>query len=345
MTKILFIDDGVEFDSKIFREKPLGGAEVAFVNLVESLAKTGFEVVVYNNCINQGKINSVFWKKIDKNLFKETFDTLVINRGDKYLDFKKECKNRIFWIHNPAKYLLKFRYLSKLFFNNTKIVFSSKYHLKTYPWWAPAEEKIVIPYGIDNNLLKKKKTNYLKNKHAIFTSNPMRGLDWVLDNWEKEIHPACKNSKLFIYAGFQTYGKFGKKHSKNIKKILKKANSLKDKGVVLNQPVKRKELFNRIKKSRVFIYKGSEDETFCMAVAESLVSGVPAVVGDYGCLNERVINNKTGFVCKNDVEFYSNTINLLKDDDLWKRMSKECQEKKNYYSWNEVAEKWKKILI
>ena len=132
MTKILFIDDGVEFDSKIFREKPLGGAEVAFVNLVESLAKTGFEVVVYNNCINQGKINSVFWKKIDKNLFKETFDTLVINRGDKYLDFKKECKNRIFWIHNPARYLMKYRYLSKLFFNKFKIVFSSNYHLSTY---------------------------------------------------------------------------------------------------------------------------------------------------------------------------------------------------------------------
>ncbi len=327
MSKILFIDDGVQFDSKIFRQKPLGGAEVAFVNLVENLAKIGFEVVVYNNCKNQGKINSVNWKKIDNELFKENFDILVINRGDKYLDFKKECKRRIFWIHNPARYLLKYRYLSKLLLNKTKIIFSSQYHLKTYPRWAPAQERIVIPYGVDNDLLKENKSNYLKNKDAIFTSNPMRGLEWVLENWEKKIYPVCKSSKLFIYSGFQTYGNFGKKHSKNIKQILQKARSLEDKGVVLNQPLKRQELFKRIKKSRVFIYKGSTDETFCMAVAESIICGIPAVVGDYGCLNERVINQKTGFVCKNDVEFCSNTINLLKDDNLWKRMNKECKKK------------------
>ena len=345
MSKILFIDDGVQFDSKIFREKPLGGAEVAFVNLVENLAKIGFEVVVYNNCINQGKINSVNWKKLGKDLFKENFDTLIINRGDKYLDFKKECKKRIFWIHNPAKYLLKYRYLSKLFFNGTKIVFSSKYHLKTYPWWAPARQRLIIPYGIDENLLKKNKSNYSNNQHAIFTSNPMRGLDWILNGWEKKIHPSCKNSKLYVYSGFQTYGKFGKKHSKSIKEILDRALSLKKKGVILKQPLKRKELFKKIEKSRVFIYQGSKDETFCMAVAESQVSGIPAVVGDFGCLNERVINNKTGFVCKNDVEFCLNTINLLKDDNLWKRMNKECKKKKGYYTWKEIAKKWKKILI
>ena len=37
MTKILFIDNGIEFDSKTLREKPYGGAEVAFVSLVENL--------------------------------------------------------------------------------------------------------------------------------------------------------------------------------------------------------------------------------------------------------------------------------------------------------------------
>ena len=34
--------------------------------------------------------------------------------------------------------------------------------------------------------------------------------------FEKKIHPSCKNSKLYVYSGFQTYGKFGKKHSKSL---------------------------------------------------------------------------------------------------------------------------------
>ena len=54
MTKLLFVDNGIEFDSTLVREKPFGGAEVAFVSLVEELAKLNFEVKIFNNCVNQG---------------------------------------------------------------------------------------------------------------------------------------------------------------------------------------------------------------------------------------------------------------------------------------------------
>ena len=116
MTKLLFVDNGIEFDSILLKKRPFGGAEVAFVSLVEALAKLNYEVFVYNNCLNEGKINGVKWRKLDSRIFEEKFDVLIVNRGDKFLNFKKECKRRIFWIHNPAKYLLKYRYLSKLFF-------------------------------------------------------------------------------------------------------------------------------------------------------------------------------------------------------------------------------------
>ena len=171
MTKILFIDNGIEFDSVLFREKALGGAEVAFVSLVEELAKLDLEVIVYNNCKNQGRVKNVEWRKLSEKVSKEKFDVLVVNRGDKYLNFRKECKKRFFWIHNPAKYLLKFRYLSKLFFNDFNVIFSSDYHKDTYPIWAPKVNKIVIPYGIDNNILKEEKKKVPKSI-AIFTCNP-----------------------------------------------------------------------------------------------------------------------------------------------------------------------------
>ena len=181
MTKILFIDNGVEFDSILFREKPLGGAEVAFVSLVEELAKLNLEVVVHNNCKNQGFINNVKWERLSDKVNNEKFDVLVVNRGDKFLNFRKDCKKRFFWIHNPARYLMKFRYLSKLFLNKFKIIFSSQYHESTYPLWAPSAERIIIPYGIDNKILKNKKYK-APSASAIFTSNPLRDLDWLLEN-------------------------------------------------------------------------------------------------------------------------------------------------------------------
>ena len=166
----------------------------------------------------------------------------------------------------------------------------------------------------------------------------------VVGSMGKKIFPDSKGAKLNIFSGFETYGDFGKKHSERISRILSKAKSLKKKGVVINKPIERKTLFKKIESSRVFIYKGSDDETFCMAVAESQMLGIPAVVGDYGCLKERVVNNKTGFVCKNDEEFCLNTIKILNNDKLWKKMNKHLRKRKNYFKWSEIAKKWLKII-
>ena len=119
-----------------------------------------------------------------------------------------------------------------------------------------------------------------------------------------------------------------------------KARSLKNKGVLLRDPVNRKKLFKKIESSRVFLYKGSKDETFCMALAESQLLGVPAIVCDFGCMNERVINNKTGYVCKNDSEFCSRTVDLLQNDRLWSKMNKESLKKKKTIS---IGMKWQKM--
>ena len=342
MTKLLFVDNGIEFDSLLLRKKPYGGAEVAFVSLVESLAKLNYDVCVYNNCQNKGLINGVSWNRLNSKINKEKFDVLIVNRGDKFLNFKKSCKRRIFWIHNPAKYILKYRYLSKILFNKCKIVFSSKYHMKTYPWWAPAKDRVIIPYGVKKQNIKKKHT--APKPIAIFSSNPTRDLDWVLNEWEKKIFPEVSNSRIELYTGSQTYGKFGLKHKEKIEPILKYARSLTKKGVFLKEPVTKKVLFRNLKNSRVLIYKGTDDETFCMAVAEAQTHGIPVVVCNFGSLSERVKNYETGFVCDNESEFSVKTIKLLKDDKTWMRMHNNLIKNNNHDDWSEVAKKWQKII-
>ena len=249
---------------------------------------------------------------------------------------------RIFWIHNPAHYLLKYRYLSKLLFNKFKIVFSSNYHYSTYPKWAPALEKIIIPYGVKKELYVKK--NKPPKPISIFTSNPMRGLDWLLEKWEKDIFPHVPEARLNLFTGLETYGKFGLKHEKTINKILSLVQNAKKKRVFLSPPTNRNQLKKQILKSRVLLYRGSNDETFCMAVAEAQVLGVPAVVCNFGSLKERVKNNHTGYVCENDEDFSLKTIKLLKDDKTWMRMHKNLIKNNNHENWMEVAKRWQKII-
>ena len=44
---------------------------------------------------------------------------------------------------------------------------------------------------------------------AIFTSNPLRGLDWLLDLWARRIHPALPQAELHLYCGPSVYGAVG----------------------------------------------------------------------------------------------------------------------------------------
>ena len=281
------------------------------------------------------KLN-VFWKKLDKNIYQEDFDILIVNRGDKFLNFKPSCKKRFFWIHNPAKYLLKYRYLSKLILNKFIIIFSSEYHLKTYPRWAPAKDRVIIPYGVENYFFAKKKNRRIAPKpNAIFTSNPLRGLDWLLEIWEKKILPNVNGAKLNLYSGTSNYGSFGKKH---FFKVLKK------KGVSIYKPIEREQLFKKIKESRIFLYAGSDEETFCMSAAESQMLSTPGVVKNFGCMHDRIINGKTGYVCDTDQDFYKKSIKLLSDDKLWERIHSNLINNNHHFSWEKIAKKWEKLI-
>ena len=164
-----------------------------------------------------------------------------------------------------------------------------------------------------------------------------------MENWKLRIFPNTKNAELNLYTGTSTYGSFGKKHSVKSKEILRKAKSLKEFGVNLYKPLK-EDLFKKINQSRIFLYKGTPDETFCMALAEAQVTGIPAVVRDFGSMKERVLNNKTGFVCKTDKEFNTKAIKLLNDDKIWMRMHKNLLINDNHLRWSDVAKKWKKII-
>ena len=64
-----------------------------------------------------------------------------------------------------------------------------------------------------------------------------------------------------------------------------------------------------------------------MALAEAQMVELPSVVMNNGCMNERIINNKTGYVCENDKIFCYKTIKLLNDDILWKNMLKMLSKK------------------
>ncbi len=348
MARIVFADDGIVFDGGTPEKSPLGGVESSVINLAEELAARGHEVLVRNMCIKRLFHKGVDWAPIHgdglyANVPTEA-DLYVANRGDKLIDLMPNAKRTIFWVHNPANFLLKFRYLKKLWKVRPEIIFIGDYHMTTYPDWLPGGDRIVIPYGISDLFRTATPSKQIPKPRAVFTSNPLRSLDWILNQWCELIQPKVSDAELHVFSGSATYGSIGDAKSQAMKKVLVQAQALADKGVVLRGPVPKTQLLEELRKARVILYRGDLNETFCLAVGEAQAMGVPGVVEDLGSMRERIIHGKTGFVVDGENNFSKAACKLLTDDDLWQTQHNEALKFQRHWGWPEAAREFEKLI-
>jgi glycosyltransferase involved in cell wall biosynthesis len=346
MARVVLADDGIEFDGESTASRPLGGAESAVVDLTRALAKRGHEVVVWNKCRSAKVTDGVTWTPIAENgaNIAERADLYIANRGDKLLRLLPEARAVAFWTHNPAGYLLKWRYLWKLWHRRPTIVFIGDYHASTCPGWVPDGGRAVIPYGISDVFLSARPADRPPAPRAIFTSNPLRSLAWLLDLWAHRIHPRVPNAELHVFSGAQTYGAAGDAKAGAMENAMKRARALKASGVVVHAPVPKPRLVEELRASRVMLYRGDPNETFCSAVGEAQAMGVPAVVQRLGSVVERVRDGETGFVTENDSDFVESAIALLTDDSVWQRQHAGALVAGRAWSWANAAEAFERLI-
>ncbi len=347
MALIVLADDGIEFDGDSPRIGPLGGVESSIVNLAEELATRGHDVRVRNMCRRAKKISGVDWAPLildEKYNLPSTSDLYIANRGDKLINLMPNAKRTVFWTHNPAQYVLKWRYLAKLWWSNPAIIFIGNYHASTYPSWAPGGERIVIPYGISREFCKFAPRDDIPPRRAIFTSNPLRSLDWLLRIWVEEIFPHAPDAELHLFTGPSTYGRTGAEKKSQMESILDKARQCSDRGVVLRGAVSKKELIEEFRDARVMLYRGDLNETFCLAVGEAQASGVPAVVQRLGSVVERVIDGETGAITQTDSDFARSALELLTNDDVWMRHHEAALAKQGVWGWEDAAKAFEELI-
>ncbi|MDP6603388.1 MAG: glycosyltransferase family 4 protein [Rhodospirillales bacterium] len=343
MARIIIADDGIRFDGRTVEERPLGGVESAVVYLARALADRGHDIRVYNRCDRPLVHEGVRWTPIEDGV-PDGADLFVANRGDKLIGLVPTARRRVFWIHNPARYLLKARYLSKLWRFKPTIVFIGTYHLSTYPRWAPGGERVVIPYGIPEPFLHAEASHDPPPPRAVFASNPLRSLDWLLDVWAGRIHARVPKAELHLFAGSATYGEVGAAKSAAMDVVLSRARSLSALGVVVRDPVPKPRLIAELRAARAMLYRGDLNETFCSAVGEAQAMGVPAVVQNLGAVAERVIDGETGFVAADETSFADAAGRILLDDALWRRLHEGALAKQRRWGWPEAAAAFESLI-
>ena len=343
MARIVLADDGIRFDGTTLVNRPLGGVETSVILLVRELARRGHEVLVRNACERPLQHEGVEWAPIGDGL-PERADLYIANRGDKLLPLMPLARRTIFWVHNPARYLLKWRYLSKLWRLKPAIIFLGDYHAATYPGWAPDGGRLVIPYGIADEFLDAETASEPPPPRAVFTSNPLRSLDWLLDLWAKRIRPHVPEAELHLFSGAATYGVVGRAKAAEMEAVLNRARALAASGVVLREPLPKAGLIGELRCARTMLYRGDVNETFCLAVGEAQAMGVPAVVQDLGSVGERVTDDETGTVAADAPSFAAAAVRLLSDDDLWRRQHRAALDRRPGLGWRRAARAFEELI-
>lgn len=332
MKKIVILDEG-DFSFLDEEKKPLGGAQSAFIGLVKGLSELGYKIEVRNQCEEDFLSELISWKKIN---YQETLnaDLYIVNRNAKLLALVPPYKKTLFWLHNRGNYLLKPKNFKFLISKYPTLVFSGKYHRSTFLLW-PFFKNRVIPYGL-NDLFFGRKSERTPPPRAIFSSNPLRSLDWLVDRWI-EIHKRVPEAELHIFSGPSPYGSWGDTVAKKMREVLQYAKQHETTGIILHEPVSKGKLLEEIQKSRIMLYRGDIAETFCLSIAESLEMGVPCVTMNLGSMKERIQHGINGYVLESDKDFVDKAVDLLSSADKWKFLHQNLIKAPVNLSWEYVA--------
>jgi glycosyltransferase involved in cell wall biosynthesis len=341
MASVVMADDGIAFDGAMAETGPLGGAETAFVALAEAFAGRGHRVEARSNCAAPVRHNGVDWAPLANGL-SASCDLYIGNRGHRVIGLSRP-RRRLFWLHNPAGYLRKPRVAWRLAWYRPIVVTTGLYHAATVPGWLVCGGRQIIPYGVLDRF-RYAELREPPPPRAVFTSNPLRSLDWLLDLWVRRIRPSVPDAELHIYAGAAVYGGAVNKDAGAMAIVLARADTLAGHGVRRHAPVGRDALAEVLTQARTMLYRGDPGETFCLALAEAQAMGVPAVVTPLGCVGERVTDGKSGRVAADDDAFVEAAVAVLQDDRVWRQWHQGALATQRGLSWDEVAARYEALI-
>jgi glycosyltransferase involved in cell wall biosynthesis len=324
--KICFLDNSkIQYNSKDIYSNKIRGAENILINLVNEFTKLKHDVIVYNNTPKNEKIDNAYWFNLNSINKSNTFDLVITNNDINLLNLVNS-DNKIAISHSIQtieKFIRKKQFFSYIK-NKPKIVLLSKYHqqkrnifLKLFGSFQTdwAVDDVFLDYDIDITKV---------SKNAIFTSNLDRNGDLLIKLWKEQIFKNNKQNKLFITP----------------KKInLTKYN-------IFNRKFGTKtELAHDLNNSRVMLIPGHKAELFCIAAEEAREMCLPIITLGIGCLNERVIHEKTGFVSKNIKEFINYTNILFNDDNLLLELRKNLLKLRGSKKWSIISKNFLKYAL
>ena len=313
--KIVLANEGPRIEAGAIGQRPLGGVETAVALLAQSFARRGHDLTLHF----EG----------ERNRLPARADLVIATRVPRLFRELPQGR-RVLWLHNPARYLNKPRHAWPLLLARPALVTLGPHHAATVPRW-PGGLRAEIPLAVAPPFdISPPERFTAPPPVAVFTSNPLRGLDELARLW-----PRIGLGELHAYSGAATYGGDARLATRAAP-ILSRVAAVP--GITLFDPLPRPTLLARLTEARCMLYLGDPGETFCLAVAEAQAAGLPCVVMDRGAVAERIEDGLTGIVARSEAEFVEAARSLMRDDALWLRMHRAALARGPGPNWTDVAQ-------
>jgi glycosyltransferase involved in cell wall biosynthesis len=345
MAHVIFADKTGRYDGRDLERRPLGGTESSVIRCARELARRGHKVEVYSNCTSQVLDHGVLWRPLGE-ARPEGCDLFIACQQPELLGFVRKPRRRAIWVLWPVSQLRHYKKIWRSWWYRPIPILMTLYQARTYspllPQWKPL---IVLPLGLPDDIRGRSPLEGLPPRRAIFASNPQRNLRHLVEIWANLILPQVPDAILDVY-GVHNLGPQEDAWAAWEGDVLPPGLPPHVKASVVIHPSQtRSELAQAMRGSRVMLYLGHKAEAFCLSVAEAQALGVPAVVAPTSVLPERVIDNLTGFVRDNDVEFARAAVALLSDDALWRSQHEAALRYQQGISWSEYAGRLESLLL
>ena len=320
--KIYFIEKSIDFNSNDFNSNKIAGSEKTLINITNELSLyKNLEIKVFNQTSKEIKFDNICWLSLNNINSYEAPDYLI-SMSDANLLSYINCSKKFLWSHSVQsieKFIRK-NQLLPFIKNKPVMLLESQYHYDTRNYFTSFFGKKIIKLAADYEFINENiDKNFTAKKKAIFTTRSDRNLNFLLSSWEKIVQRSS-NSELYINP---PYNLSEKESQMNVKLRVKSDKN---------------KLIDELKNSRVMLNPGHKGEVFCLAAVEAKELCLPIVTMGYGALKERVEHGVTGYIANNQNEFIDYSLDILNNDETYKKFRNNLFNKRGMRTYKNVAE-------
>ena len=376
--KIAIIDVmKVTYDGSTIKDRGLGGSESAIVLMSKELAALGYDVTVFNNCIDSLAKPGVYdgVKYIDNSeaplYSNEEYDIAISSRsvypffGNSNHKFIHKAKKRILWMHDTfcegdehIEAMLNGNYIDEIFtlsdFHTTYVAncdHGSKRNFEVLKNRIFMTRNGAVRWIDEVDLSKKDRNRF------VYNASVTKGLRALLEQVWPEVKKRIPEAKLTVIGGYYRFREGAEPDAQE-----KDLNNFKSDpqydalDVTFTGLIKQSEVARILSEANFMIYPAAFPETSGISTLESMLYRTPLITNRFGALEETAIDlacYKINYAIQPNslfpkinskeqvVKFVDIAVAAYHNTYLHEQKRQYCSIIDDIYGWDSIAKQWR----